>query len=418
MLRRTGNKKMINNRYKAAIIVSLQFLLTQAIATESYTPNGFGKNMDLKDALDIIVPVEWNIFIARGSLEEKVSWNGGEDWKMVVADLADEANLEIELNSKKKEISIKSKSKAPISIQKTPVQKIISQPVIEPKDDVRYAPIAEIIPVVEEPEVRMPRLNSTISVNNTEITPTPVTKKKKSFMESLKSEVVGIFSSNSSEKKEKQIENTIDEKNLLNLFSNLNMAVNEISAIKTISIRDNTVKFSFTIKTNNDTIESYLVFNGISSFSPIFKRDSKLIIMNWYNENYTHPAPALLEPIRPLSSTYTGEYDKKIGKPKVENIYFSDAPSYIQQKKYTIKEGEMLSDAIDDWASIAGVSVIWKSDADFKITKEITFYDGFLQSIDSIIKFYNNTKSPLQTRFFIKNKTLLVENLGIIYREK
>lgn len=78
----------------------------------------------------------------------------------------------------------------------------------------------------------------------------------------------------------------------------------------------------------------------------------------------------------------------------------------------------MLSKAIQNWADLVGIEVVWKSGADFKITKELTFYDGFLQSVEKVIRFYNTTKSPYQTRFFVKNKVLLVESLDIIYRNQ
>ena len=452
---------------KKSILIILA--MTLSTLSSAYTPRGFGLDMSIQDSLQIIVPKDWGISISKSLVNKKVNWTGGSEWRKVLEDVSSANNLTISYDedsravevvlkgSLKKRMAAASKRSAPSEVPVVSKQHFVyPKPTSKNKTNIKslskdVAPAEKTIfeeiqseigsllsssdekkPLIIEPAIKEKEINiqDDTKLNYVKITPPKKKAKeaseadlskdeeKQSFLSELGTEIGSLlsFQNNNDEKKVRKLTN--DEKNLKGLFQSLKYMVVDIYGYKSTSLRDNTVKFTFKLKTPEGETDSFIVFDGQSMYAPMIKKEEELIVLDWYSSNYVHPAPVIMEPVRPLSAKYKGEVDREIKKPKSANIYFLKDPSYLEKKKYTIKAGTMLSKAIQNWAEVVGIEVVWKSGADFKITKELTFYDGFLQSVEKVIRFYNTTKSPYQTRFFIKNKVLLVESLDIIYRNQ
>ncbi len=463
---------------KKSILIILA--MTLSTLSSAYAPRGFGLDMSIQDSLQIIVPKDWGISISKSLVNKKVNWTGGSEWRKILEDVSSANNLTISYDednravevvlkgSLKKRMAAASKRSSPIEVPVVSKKHFVyKKPASEKKTatiskadlsamhslamevDARAVPTAKSSttpkkrsvfeeikaeigsllsgekksatsqPTPKEEEVN---IQDDTKLNYVKITPPKKKSKedqeKKSFLSSLGSEIGSILSFKEKEKEKKQRELTKDEQNLKSLFQKMKYMVVDIYGYKSTSLRDNTVKFTFKLKTTEGETDSFIVFDGQSMYAPMIKKEEELIVLDWYSSNYVHPAAVIMEPVRPLSAKYKGEVDREIKQPKSAKVYFLKDPSYLGKRKYTIKAGTMLSKAIQNWADLVGIEVVWKSGADFKITKELTFYDGFLQSVEKVIRFYNTTKSPYQTRFFVKNKVLLVESLDIIYRNQ
>lgn len=452
---------------KKTILIAISMIYA-GIST-AYVPKGFGLDMNIQDSLQIIVPKDWGISISKSLVDKKINWNGGVEWREILDNISknnnitvsyDEDSRSVEVVSnistiskarkvskipykKKKEIK---KAEKAVSISENPEEKQTKD-----KKSVMGSIKSEISslfslddeggsaetksPASKEEKVSKENeskntpevvIQDDTKMNYIKITPPKKVidssikdvavgpmEDKKSFFGEITSEIGSLLSFG--DKEEGRVM-TKDEINLKDLFQRMKYMVVDLYGYKSTSLRDNTVKFTFKVRTPEGEIDSFIIFNGQSMYSPIVKKGEELIVLDWYSTNYKHPAAVILEPVRPLSTNYKGEVDRVIKKSATPKVYFLDDPSYLEKRKYTIKAGTMLSDAIKGWANMVGVEVVWKSVADFKITKELAFYDGFLPAVERVIKFYNTTKSPYQTRFFVKNKILLVESLNIIYR--
>ena len=175
--------------------------------------------------------------------------------------------------------------------------------------------------------------------------------------------------------------------------------------------KDNIVKFSIDFYQNGKRVNTFILFDGESVYSPLIGEEKHVILLNWYSQNFTHPTKTIPKPIaieKPPTISLT---------PKIYNTpTLKDEKSYVIKREFVAQSGKMLSEVLSDWSESIGVQLVWNTEIDFKITRTIRFYNNYLLSVDNIIKFYNKTMSPLQTRFFLKNKTLLVGDLKLIYK--
>lgn len=83
---------------------------------------GFGRDLKLMDAIKQIAPAGWQVFLKEdlATRSEKVNWKGGRRWTEVLDILANEQNLAVEVEWKKKHLYVgERRSKVPAGAAKT-----------------------------------------------------------------------------------------------------------------------------------------------------------------------------------------------------------------------------------------------------------------------------------------------------------
>jgi type IV pili sensor histidine kinase/response regulator len=62
---------------------------------------------------------------------------------------------------------------------------------------------------------------------------------------------------------------------------------------------------------------------------------------------------------------------------------------------WTIKQGETLTQAINDWATKAGYSVVWNADHTFNIEASASFDGNFIKAVTDLFDAYKNADRPV-----------------------
>ena len=441
--------------------------------------SGFAKNLPLKTVLMIVVPPYWSISATDEILKKTVSWSGGSDWVTSLNTIADEYNLLVTRNANTKSIKIIEIKTSPsfISIPESTTQpnKPITKPTTIPTKEVLQKTIAMLpnppaihsVPVIinaNEPTQKSITIEPCVSGCDKSIatkTPNQFVKLQTLFSDLLTDfdlypkdtavtktapSVPVIINANVPTQKSNMIEPCvsgcgkpiiIQKYNQLSklqtifgrLLTDFNFIYEDLIVTKTTQESSNTVRFDFafngmkkdaSVKYMN--FSSFFVFTKSSVYAPMFKPFEFPVILDWYSSNFTHPAlvtkPVMIKDLVLLDLT-NKEPSTVIKDVVSKKLKISKkTPSFLQNKYYTAKDGEMLSSVLKSWSKLNNVSLIWNATNDFKVFKEIKLFGNLLSSTDTIIRFYNNTSNPLQTRFFTKNKTFLIEDLSIIHRSK
>jgi hypothetical protein len=378
---------------------------------ENYTPGGFANDLPLRESLNIFVPNTWEVRAPRSVLSKKVSWVGDIGWYDILKKIS--INYKIDLILDKSNNVITLLNSDPVNPQGSIIEHDATASITDP-----LAPVAIIPSKKHYPPVVLPPLPA--------LALAPLPAKEMSFLDAIKKKTQSLFSDEPLPTSIEITKKPLIARNhvpiLAKLFKSLGLKTRVISAYKVYKKTDNTVSFTFSYEDlslpSKQQINSYMVFNGVEVYSPIlvFPADMEISKL-WYKSNYIHPSLNGKPLIRPISS-YTTQHIANIKSkgirmpPKISTI-----PSFLERKEFVAKKGEMLSETIHRWSKGEGVSVVWDPSTDFKITQQLRFFKNYLESVKSMLLFYNSTLTPLQTRFFIKNKTLLVQNLQIIYRK-
>jgi hypothetical protein len=382
-----------------AVLNIIQTNTNTPTSTSGPIISGFAKNLPLKTVLMIVVPPYWSISATDEVLKKTVSWSGGTDWVSSLNTIADEYNLLVTRDAKTKSIKI-------IEIKTSPSFITTPTPITTPAPVATPTPITTPAPVV----LRTPITTTTPAVPT--IKPACVTGCNKPIVIEKYNQLTKL--------------QTIFGK----LLTDFNFIFEDLIVSKSIQDTSNTVRFDFSFNgmkkdasVRYKNFSSFFVFTKKSVYAPMFASFEIPVILDWYATHFTHPSanipkPVLIKDLVLLDSatekvsTITNNIIKK------ELNVSKKLPSFLHNRYYTAKTGEMLSAVLSDWSESNDVTVIWNATNDFKIFKEIKMFGNLLASTNTIIKFYNNTSNPLQTRFFTKNKTFLVEDLAIIHRSK
>jgi len=403
-----GNKMiMIRN----IIVSAISILITTT--TNAAIVGSFGNNLPMETAIESMVPQEWQIRTTEDVLRMKVSWNNKLGWKNSMREIAVASKLKLSFIADDKIIVIKKLTPKKMSIIKAPIftknKKTLKIPYVDVLTPIKTPAKIALNPIKTTSPATTPKSQviKTVRISKDKV----IVKGNKKAQHSISTVFSGlgkIF--------EKKYKATKLDKKVESLLSDLRIPATNVRSKKIVKTRDNTVRINISFMINNEEVQTYLIFNGVSVYSPYISKEMSMAVLDWYSSNFIHPSPRILSPIQPISESYRGEYVKKIATPVNPRIRFKMIPEYLRKKDMLVSKDKMISDIISGWGDEIGVKVIWKASSDFKIKREILMFGGFLQSVDELIKFYNNTKTPLQTRFFIKNKTLLVMDLQVVYR--
>lgn len=376
--------KTIKQKVKGYLLSMLTIGVMISNASAQSIPGGFGDNLSMQDTVSIIVPVNWKIRATRSVLEKKVSWTGHQHWQQVLKTIAKKNNFLIATDHNKRVITLTNKKMVYGAVPTKVVPKVkatISSPNKE-----------NIVPEKTSPQPQQSITKKTNTVKDT-----------KGW--SLSSAVTELFVS-----KRKTNLNLIEELTT-NVMIDLGFNPEGMNVDRDLNRKDNIVKFSIDFYQNGKRVNTFILFDGESVYSPLIGEEKHVILLNWYSQNFTHPTKTIPKPIaieKPPTISLT---------PKIYNRpTLKDEKSYIIKREFVAQSGRMLSEVLGDWSENIGVQLVWDTEIDFKITRTIRFYNNYLLSVENIIKFYNKTMSPLQTRFFLKNKTLLVGDLKLIYK--
>jgi hypothetical protein len=353
-------------------------------ASAQSIPGGFGDNLSMQDTVSIIVPVNWKIRATRSVLAKKVSWTGDQHWQQVLKTIAKKNNFLIATDHNKRVITLTNK-KMVYGVVPTKVVPKVKATISSPQKE-------NTVPEKTSPQ---PKQSTTQKINNV--------KDTKGW--SLSNAVTELFVS-----KRKTNLNLIEELTT-NVMIDLGFNPEGMNVDRDLNRKDNIVKFSIDFYQNGKRVNTFILFDGESVYSPLIGEEKHVILLNWYSQNFTHPTKTIPKPIvieKPPTISLT---------PKIYNTpTLKDEKSYAIKREFVAQSGKMLSEVLSNWSESIGVQLVWDTEIDFKITRTIRFYNNYLLSVDNIIKFYNKTMSPLQTRFFLKNKTLLVGDLKLIYK--
>lgn len=409
-------------------------------------PGGFGNDLEMKQTVSIIVPNDWVVRATTKVLDKKVTWTGDVDWKDVLKNISNDNGFNLKINSGTKTITMRHKQevtppiKPPvaISIPKAIVSddpiitnvvvdqaNLVTSPVISskpkplkhknklPTDDASLiANVGNTISSLFEDKPALEVASDITTQNTNEILKPPVEDTEApgvhSVVNTLADSVLKLFEPSPRKMSE-------DEIKFNDLLISLNILAKDLFVEKTDNQRDNIVKFYFSFTSNTIKVSSFVLFNKDTVYSPYLSNN--IVLKDWYYTNYTHPVEINTGAIRPIKTNQV-LFNRAIVAPKPKIIEKIEKPQFLKPQEYLAYRGEMLSTVFGRWAQDVSASLVWKFNSDFKITKEIRMYSSFLEATDQMVSFYNSTSNPLQTRFFLKNKTLLVEDLSIIYREK
>lgn len=398
---------------KFSIILFLLISTAQAgiPQNENYIPGGFANNLTLKDSLTIFVPNNWEIRAPRSVLKKKISWVGDIGWYDILAKVSLENKIDLIMEADKRVITL-------LNSDPNTKQGLVQGSILQPKMK-KVRNLTASAPLT-------PTRDSYIKQNQTSKASLPTSVKEEvSFLSGFTKSVSGLFSDNkkTTPNVSKIIKPNINYDTLIiGLLDDLGLKTKILSTSRTYNEVDNTVNFSFTyldltVKSTQKH-ESFIVFNGVEVYSAILVYPAdKEIAKAWYSKNFTHPSLDGKPLIKPIKSITKQHKSNVISKELFSPPVITTLPSFLERKEFLAIKGDMLSDVIRKWSKSEGIDVVWEPLTDFKITREIRFFNNYLESIKSILLFYNSTAKPLQTRFFIKNKTLLVQYLRVIYRK-
>lgn len=378
---------------------------------DNHVPGGFANNLSLKESLNIIIPNTWEIQAPRSVLNKKVSWNGDVGWFSVLKSIAKDNQIDIKLDPNMNVITL---------LNSDPTM----PPIVENIARVGHknSTTTQNIPT------RKPNLDWKSKTNH-KTPPRESTKKKKSdsFFDTLMVKTTSLFKDNVPTPKASLDLTSPDNKNDQKLFQvlldNLGLQTTVEDVIHDYNTSDNSRTFEFNYTdlstSNKNRVSSLMVFNGVDVYSPILTYPAdKEIAKLWYKNNYKHKALGGVPIISPITSETTQHKTNIVEKYTNTPPVIKPLPSILDRKEFLAKEGIMLSAIVKQWSESEGIDVIWESTSDFKITKSVRFFNNYLEAIKGILVFYNSTPTPFQTRFFVKNKTLLVQDLQVIYRKR
>lgn len=401
------------NKFLVIIFFSISYAYAMIDPEHNYVPGGFGNHLTLKDSLTIFVPNTWEVQAPRSVLDKKVSWVGDIGWFDILSKISKDHGIDINLNKRRQVITL---------LNSDPTKLPKSTLAIAPRTNIKYTHKSPLKSSYKLPTLTQKKTNHKQAVLSNENT-----MLKKSFFDTLKLKTVALFTDNFTTKKpinKLPLEISADDSKLMGeLFKNLGLKVKLNDVSSTHSKTDNTNKFSFSYedltKPSSPIINTFMVFNGSGVYSPILVYPADMeIAKDWYSKNYLHPALSTRPLIKPISSTTTQHQNNFKKRNPAVPLVIKTLPSFLERKEFMAETGLMLSEVVRSWSESEGIEVVWEPLTDFKITKQIRFFSNYLDSIKSLLIFYNSTSSPLQTRFFLKNKTLLVQDLQVIFRKQ
>lgn len=445
------------NTIKYPLVLLALFFSTIVTALSQTIPGGFGNDLRMKQTISIIVPSDWVVRATTEVLDKKVTWVGDVDWKDVLTNISNDNDFSLKMDVSSKSITLRQKE---VVSQTKPIQPPVEEIKIKTPTPVVIQPTVKVSEVDITPTNVTPlapsgkKIDDTYFINNVGNTisslfedkpaPTPVMKTpptpelpKETKISSSQDAEAGVIISPQAEPATQNSDvqavvnkiavsvlklfepapriMTEDEVKFHNLLTTLDIPVTDLFVEKTNNQRDNIVKFYFSFTSNDKKVDSFVLFNKDTVYSPYLT--NVIVLEDWYYTNYTHPPKINTNMIKPIKTNQV-LFNRDIVAPVPKVINKVEQAQFLKTKEYLAYRGEMLSTVFGRWSQDINASLVWKFDSDFKITKEIRMYSNFLEAVNQMLAFYNATSNPLQTRFFLKNKTLLVEELSIIYREK
>jgi hypothetical protein len=324
---------------------------------------GFGEDMPLETAIEIIIPDGWKVTTNDSAMEDEVEWEGGVTWPYILEDLSARNDISVSINWNDRTIDMFSHKAENDRLALVKEQGEINNLFVEAQQDVENEiALKKETELREQYEIEKKMLEREIQdkkdaeVSNME------------YIASLEGEKDQLIQMGD------ELSTLVEEKN--NIINKKEEVLNELTS-------------------SNDTLNSELKelrFDNVGSNTEDFIEVDIAAIKKDYSGRFILPIDDSFD------FYYQGGYEE-------EYDYYSPAT-------YLAKSNITLQDNLEKWANGIGWSIEWKTSVRYPIKYPVKFEGTFKESSIKLVNLYRQSKRPLDIDFYPDSKVVVVTDLN------
>lgn len=328
---------------------------------EAKVIKGYGDDMLLETALEIIIPNGWKVE-TNEALDSLVDWDGGITWPYVMEDLSVKNDISVSIDWTNRIIDLFSHEAERIRLAEMEEREDIKSLFIEAEKEVE----TQIVLQKEEELRKQYELDKKIL------------EKELADKKSAREADLNYIASLENERDKlvefgDELTGLVEEKQIL-----LSEKEQRLSAITS----DNDVL--------NSEIEKLKFANVDTNKNEVTEIDIEALRKD-YRNRFVLPIDDSFE------FYYQGGYEEEFD-------YYTPA-TYIAKNNITLREN------LEEWCKDIGWSLEWKTSVRYPVKYSFKFEGTFKQSTIELIKLYENSKRPLDVDFYPDSNVLLVTDL-------
>lgn len=330
---------------------------------------GFGEDMPLETAIEIIVPDGWKVSSNELALEELVDWEGGVTWPYILEDLSVKNDISVSIDWNNRTIDMFSHKAENKRLAKVNEQEEINNMFVEAQKDVEsQIALKKEQELREQYEIEKKMLEKEIQ--------------DKKDAEAANAEYIASLES--------------EKDQLIKMGDDLSMLVEEKNNI--INEKDSILgELTESNESLNSKLEE-LKFDNVSSNAEEFVEVDIEAMKKDYNGRFILPIDDSFE------FYYQGGYEE-------DYDYYSPAT-------YVVKNNITLYENLKQWANGIGWNIEWKTSVVYPIKYPVKFEGTFKESSIKLINLYRKSKRPLDIDFYPDSKVVVVTDLTHKLRNK